>query len=321
MIKIIDITVDGKITFKANEDLHNVTIIIKDYNFNGNILRQYFEIIKKEGNYFLSISSVLVPHLKNTYIEINDNNKLLTIDFKFPSNLLKGYSLYGNSCVCWRTYEAFNSVYNSPTISNLILDDKMYVQFCEHVDSYLDTNITFGNVRSNQNFKNQYGTERVVNPNVPIDRDYPITHHFDLDIHWIHTKRRELEFGDSTYFFKEVSSNKIPQEEFREKWIRRVQRGKGTTKIFLWSSSEFFNVHGDWERKQLINRFKKLPNRSILLTERPEEEFEDDLHIVKYISDWKDNHQLQRDKFGGIIWNNQLENSKIFKKIIEEKFL
>jgi len=321
MIKIIDVTVDGKITFKANEDLLNVSIIIKDYDFNGDILRQYFENIKKESNYFLSISSVLVPHLKNTYIEINTNNEFSTIDFKFPSNLLKGYSLYGNSCVCWRTYEAFNSVYNSPTISNLILDDTKYVQFCEHIDSYLDAEITFGGVRDNQNFKNQYGTERVVNPNVPIDHDYPITHHFDLDVHWIHTKYRKLEFRDSTYFFKELSNNKIPQKEFKDKWIRRVERGRGTKKIFLWSSSEFFNVHGDWERKKLVDRFKSLPNRSILLTEKPEEEFEDELHIIKYIPEWENCHQLQRDNFGGILWNDQLKNSKIFKKIIEEKFL
>jgi hypothetical protein len=80
-----------------------------------------------------------------------------------------------------------------------------------------------------------------------------------------------------------------------------------------------FNIHGNWKRKQLIDRFKTLPNRSIFLTERPEEEFEDEFHIIKYIPEWQNFNHFQRDPSGGTLWNNQGVNADIMYNIIKEK--
>ena len=96
---------------------------------------------------------------------------------------------------------------------------------------------------------------------------------------------------------------------------------KNNEKICLWSSSEMFNSHGNWERKQIIDRFKSLPVRSIFLTEKKEEEFEDDLHVVKYIEKWEGNRQDDREYTGVLKWNDQLENAMEFYKIIKNKFL
>ena len=43
--------------------------------------------------------------------------------------------------------------------------------------------------------------------------------------------------------------------------------------------------------------------------------------IDRYIPEWKDHNQLQRDSSGGTLWNNQSNNSEIIHKIIKEKFL
>jgi hypothetical protein len=155
---------------------------------------------------------------------------------------------------------------------------------------------------------------------IKVPLDYPISHHLDVEIHWIHTKSKELIFKNGVYHFRDLS-DRTPLEDYKNKWERRSQRAKNKEKIFLWSASEMFNIHGNWKRKQLIDRFKSLSHRSIFLTERPEEEFEDENHIVKFIPEWRDNNQFQRDSSGGILWNNQEDNSEIMYNIIQEKFL
>jgi len=322
MINIVNTTCYGKVTFSVDSDLTDVQCLIMDDNFEGEIFITKFEKLASNSNYWIKVDSTVTPHLKNTYIKITDsNNNIYTQYFEFPSNVLGNYSLIGNSCVAWRTYEVSNTFYNSPTISNLILDDEEYVRFCEHIETYLKADMILGDSKGNINYKKQTGSVRVVNTEANITNDYPISHHLDVEIHWIDNRPRKLEFNRGVYNFKEVLSERIPNDDFINKWKRRVERGKNTEKICLWSASEMFNAHGEWERKQLIDRFKKLPSRSIFLTERKNEEFEDDLHIVKYVPEWEGNHQEQRDGWGGIVWNNQQENAYRFFEIIKDKFL
>jgi len=321
MINILKATSDGKINFSFTENLENVLLELKDDKYDGIIYTKYYDKIDRNIIYIIYLNSLIVPHIKKYYFELSVGDKKYIKNFKFESELLKGYSLIGNTCSVWRTYEKFNSTYTSPTIGHLILDDEKYVRFCEHIDSYLKANIIFGEVRDNLNFKKQTGSERYIHTIANIPDNYPVSHHLDIDIHWIHTRNKIISFENGNFTINEDYSKEISLDEFRDKWIRRVDRIKDNKKIFLWSASEMTNVHGDWERKQLIERFKKLPNMSIFLTERKEEEFEDDLHIVKYIPEWESFHQLQRNNFGDIKWNNQIKNAEIFKKIIEEKFL
>lgn len=322
MLTITNITSGGKIFFKVEEYLNNMSLKIRDDKFDGDIFSTKYDSLKPNVEYYISISSAVVPFLKKTYIWIEDSdNKEFKIYFEFPSNLLGGYSLIGNSCVAWRTYEVANTEYNSPTIGNLILDDLDYLRFCEHIDTYLNADPILGESNGNINFKKQTGSPRLINENAKIPHDYPITHHLDVEIHWIHTRPRTLEFNKGIYNFKEVIEERIDPNEFINKWKRRRNRGLNDKKICLWSASELFNAHGEWERKQIINRFKQIPSRSIFLTERKNEEFEDDLHIVKYVPEWENNHQEQRDNFGGLTWNNQQNNAHILFEIIKNKFL
>jgi hypothetical protein len=322
MINILNITSDGRVEFSVNHQLFDVDFCILDDDFEGKIYTTKFGRLDTGIIYFVVVNSMVVPYLSKPYIKMLDSeNREHIARFGFPSNLLGNYSLIGSTCVAWRTYETFNSTYNSPTIGHLILDDEMYVRFCEHIDSYLEADVILGESKGNINYRNQTGSSRVVKPIAHIPPDYPITHHLDVEIHWIHTRPRKLTFNDGGFTFEELFDVRVNEQEYVEKWKRRAERCKKTEKICLWSTSELFNAHGEWQRKQLVDRFKKTKSRSILLTERKSESFEDDLHIVKYIPDWENFHQGMRDEWGGVLWNNQSENGNIFHQIIKEKFL
>ena len=319
MINIINITDKNQIHFTTNKDKFNVKLLVKDNNYEGTIYKTNFSEIKNGVTYFIILSSVIVPSLKDPFLQFEYENQKIKIPFKFVSTELKNFSLIGNSCLCWRVYERFNIPYNSPTIGNLILDDYEYLRFCEHIETYLKTPVTIGDTKGNEGFRDITGHRRVNEVDDKVIKNYPITHHNDIEIHWIHGQERFLTFSEGTY--KENHGKIIPKHSFIDKWNRRVERGYNTEKICLWSSSEFFNVHGLWRRKNIIERFKKLPNKSILLTEIKEEEFEDDNHIIKYIPEWEGRHQLERNEVGGLLWNEQLKNSEIMFNIIKSKFL
>jgi len=322
MIEITQATYGGRIHYTAKQEVNTpLKIILKDKNLEGEIYTMSHDNLSFI-DYSFSVSSVVLPFLKSPYLEITIGSKTTLNPFNFDKGPLNNFSIISNSCLGWRTYEKFNSSYNSPTISNLILDDLEYLRFCEHNETYLNAKMIFGESKGNINFKNSCGNIRVINDEAGIPDNYPISHHLDLEIHWIHTHpRSKLTFKDNIYHYVEFKDQIIPISTLKEKWIRRVNRVKSTEKIFIWSSSELFNAHGNWERKQIIDRFKSLPDRSIFLTERKEEAFEDDLHIVKYIPEWEGNSQYERDSSGGMLWNDQLANAQIIHDIIISKFI
>ena len=323
MIDITRIDENNNIHFRFNVDIESCKVSIKCDNFDNPVFISNYDNVNIQTNFFISINSEIVPQLNNPYIELEYEGNKYKEEFKFNSTDLKGYSLISNSCLGWRVYEKLNSPYNSPLIGNLILNDEKYIRMCEHIESYLDAEITFGDIRTNEDFKNITGSDRAINANFTNMDNYPVSHHLDIDIHWIHSRRRILEFkNDGTYIFHENEQNDlIPLDEFKQRWDRRVERSKETKKIYLWSASEMYNLHGNWKRKNLIERFKNLPNPSIFLTERKEEEYEDDLHVIKYISDWENNNQIERDHGGGIIWGEQKYTSSHIVDILKQKFL
>lgn len=317
ILNITNITNKNEIFFNTNIRLENVNLVIKDKKHEGVIFKTFFNVMEPKINYFITISSFVTPHLRNPYIELIGLD--CVIPFNFTSTDLKNYSLIGNSCLCWRTYEKFNVPYNSPTISGGIWDDLEYLRFCEHIETYLDAPVILKNTKGNEKFREITGFRRLDEIDNKFTKNYAITHHYDIEIHWPHGEERFLTFNDGNY--EENFGDVIPHSEFVDKWIRRAERAKKTEKICLWSSSEFFNIHGTWRRKQIVERFKNLPNRSVLLTELKEEEYEDELHIVKYIPEWEGRHQMERDKVGGTLWNDQSKNAQIMYDIIKQKFL
>lgn len=318
-INIIEITNEGKITFTPIKVFENVHLSVEDYNYKGTVYETFFSKLEPNINYFIQISTVVTSLLRDSTLTLNSSEFRYSQSIKFPSKNIGNYSIIGNSCLCWRTYERFNIPYNSPTIGNLILDDNEYLRFCEHIDTYFTTKPILGDTKGNEEFKKITGVRRVNEVDRDVIEGYPITHHLDIEIHWIHGRERDLIFDHGSY--TELHGEIIPKETFVEKWERRVERGKDTEKIFIWSSSELFNMHGKWERKQIIDRFKSLPGKSIFLTEIKEEEYEDENHIVKFIPEWENRNQTERNEVGGLIWNDQLKNSKIIYDIILDKFL
>jgi uncharacterized protein (DUF1919 family) len=322
MIEITQATYGGIIHYTAKQKIDiPLKIILKDKNLEGEIYTISHNNLSFI-DYSFSLSSVVLPFLKSPYLELTIGSETTNYPFNFDKGPLNNFSIISNSCLGWRTYEKFNASYNSPTISNLILDDLEYLRFCEHNETYLNAEMVFKESKGNINFKNSCGNIRVINPEAKIPNDYPISHHLDVEIHWIHTHpRSQLKFNQGNYHYVESLDHIIPKSTLKEKWIRRANRIKSTEKIFIWSASELFNAHGNWERKQIIDRFKSLPNRSIFLTEREEEAFEDDWHIVKYIPEWEGNTQTERDSSGGMLWNNQLANAGFIHDIITSKFI
>lgn len=323
MITVLKIDNKNNIHFKFNMDMDSCVVRVKCDNFNNPIYISNYNNVNSYTNFFIGIKDEIIPQINNPYIELEYEGNKYKENFEFNSIDLKGYSLISNSCLGWRVYEKLNSPYNSPLIGNLILNDEKYIRMCEHIESYLAAEMTFGEIRHNEEFKNITGKDRAINNNLTNMDNYPVSHHLDIDIHWIHSRRRILEFKkDSTYTFHENEQNDlIPLDEFKQKWNRRVERSKVTKKICLWSASEMYNLHGNWKRKNLLERFKNLPHRSVFLTERKEEEYEDDLHIVKYISEWKNNNQTERDHTGVLIWGTQQYVASQIVDILKQKFL
>jgi len=323
MINILKIDENNIIHFKFNEDTDKATIRVKCDNHNNAAVTSSYNNAKSHVQWYITVSHKLIPYMINPYLELEYKGVKYKQHFKFNSMDLKGYSLISNSCLGWEVYQQLNSQFNSPLIGNLILNDEKYVRMCEHIESYLDAEMLFGDIRPNKNFWNIAGSNRAVNNNIKPPHNYPVSHHLDIDIHWIHDRKRVLEIKNNhTFIFHESNESELVTiEEIKNAWNRRVKRCKGTKKICLWSASEMYNLHGNWKRNNLIERFKNLPHPSIFLTERKEEEYEDDLHIIKYIPEWEHNSQLEIHNSGGLTWNSKFLPASYIKDILVQKFL
>ena len=318
MIIVSKVTHEGRIEFSTDVVLDNIKMFLIDTSRDQVVYDSSSDIFVPGVNYFVSINSAIVPSLGDLELVIKSPDWTQVVPISFPKNGLGNFSLIANSCLGWRTYEVFNSEYTSPTIGCLILDDEEYLRFCEHNSTYLTAEIKFSESKGNAKWKENCGSVRVP-LSEHVTKNYPISHHLDVEIHWIHDRPRKLVFTDSSYRFA-IEDSKISNETFKDKWKRRSERMQGTEKIFLWSASEFFNIHGDWKRRSILDRFTSLPNRSIFLTEREEEAYEDDLHIVHFVPEWKGRHQLERNSGGGTLWNDQQKEASIIKDIIKRKF-
>lgn len=305
--------INERVYYNFDGGYKNVTIQIKIDGVDNYLNNQTYEEVFENVNYYFEIPARIFKFCKNNIIFVCIIDGVAYEYRPKPTENNFNISIISNSCVGWRTYERLNMKYTSPTIGNLILDDLKYLKFCEMYDFYSKVDFTFGDIRDNEKYFNQYGKYYFK------DWKYPISHHSDIDIHWIHNHTDEMiihEDGGWTL----RPDKEISELHFYNKWKERELRGRGKEQIFLWSASEFYNSHGKHERKVIVDRFKSLKGKSIFLTEIKDEEFEDENHIVKYIEEWEGLNQLQVGREGAE-WNDQILNGLIFKEIIESKFL
>ena len=104
----------------------------------------------------------------------------------------------------------------------------------------------------------------------------------DIEIHWIHEYSKDIVLS---------------------KWNRRLERSFNHDRFSIWTASEFMQIHDDNERKELINRFCNLPEYTILLTERKNEEVYTDNYAVIFIPQWENMRQDDRYVWGFLKWN------------------
>ena len=323
MVEIISIDPDNRINFRFDSSVTSCVLSVKASNFENPVFRQSYLGINPGTLFFITISHEIIPQLRGTYLEVESGDLSFSLNFEFLQTDLKGYSIISNSCLGWRVYERLNSPYNSPLIGSLILDDEKYIRLCEHTESYLSSDIKFGGVRNNEKYKEVTGRLRAINENFNVEEEYPISHHLDLDIHWIHSRERNINIlEDGRYSFSETLDNAIiPLSEFYSRWQRRVERLRDTTKICIWTSSEMYNSHGNWRRKELLQRFMDLDKPSIFLTERRDEAYEDENHVIRFVPEWEGRHANERNLNGVMPWGGQWESSEIMEDIIIRKFL
>lgn len=188
-----------------------------------------------------------------------------TLDKTVTSNSCVGYFLYVNSKVPHLT----------PLIGSLFLDDFMYLKFLENYDRYMSLTPEFIE-KYDRNIKLKGHTE--------VAKYYVLMKIDDIEIHWIH----------------ESSSAVV-----LSKWNRRLDRSFNKERFSIWTTSEFMQIHDDVERKELINRYCNLPEYTILLTERKEEEIYEKNHAIIFIPQWENKSQTDRHMWGFLRWNDQ----------------
>jgi uncharacterized protein (DUF1919 family) len=195
-------------------------------------------------------------------------------------------SVISNSCVGSLVYQKLNEQYITPLVGSLFMDDFMYIKFLENYELYTTLK---PDVIDNfdKNFFFKLHTE--------VKHNYPLMVLDDIEIHWIH----------------ETSANDVLSN-----WERRMERTNNDNLVFIWTASEFMQIHDEDERRELINRFCCLPEYTIFLTERPEEAVVGDNFIVKFVPSWKNKTQEDRYPWGFLTWNNQLTSSDEILKIV-----
>lgn len=211
------------------------------------------------------------------------------------------FSIVSNTCSSCLVYglyypEIHSSFieYNNPFISSWFPDDECYLRLCENYDYYMSLTPRFDLPPVNLIFERDTGSKTYLDKrSIPT---YVIMFLGDVEIHRIHETN---------------------VQQLIKKFNCRKEISKGLDHIFLWSDAEMINIHSDEERRNLINRFTNINKKSIFLTQHKEEEMENHNTIIKYIPEWKDKSQYDRDKIFKINWYSQPDLGKLYKTEID----
>lgn len=218
--------------------------------------------------------------------------------------LLEKYSVIANSCVGASVIERFYKdkhkafiEYNNPFIATIILNDEEFIKLCCNYDYYLSLTPIFGEPKLNTKWRLQSGSDRIVHSTSYIK--YPVYHLGDVEVHCIHD-------DDEKHILK--------------KFTGRYEIGKHLERMYIWSAAEIFNLHTEEERKDLVSRFLSLKGKSIFLTNKKEEEFEDEDHISLFVEKWEGCKETSRRKDFLLSWIDQGWIADKIHEIIKDKF-
>lgn len=211
-------------------------------------------------------------------------------------DLLTNYIIVSADCTGYFIYTEFYPKihpgfisYNTPLISTLIWENDHFLKLCERYDYYTSLPLTV----------------------------VPVLHSFLGPTDTILDDIRVQLTHENEY--AHVIDN--PQTGgTSKKWSGRTELGKNKIKIFLWSVEDCYRTpySSEEERRTLLERFKKLDGYSIFLTDRKEEEFEDEFHLIKcYI----DLHEIWRSRpsSGNIHLQTTIGLVPLFKELMERK--
>jgi len=198
-------------------------------------------------------------------------------------------SITSNSCVGGYLYLFTESSYLTPLVSSLFLEDFMYIKFLENYDYYM---------KLTPKFIENYNRDIKLKGHTEVVNNYILMMLGDIEIHWIH----------------ESSIN-----VFLPKWNRRIDRSLDKERTSIWTTSEFMQYHNDEERKLLISRFCNLPEYSVLLTERKEEEVYEKNYAIIFVPQWENKQQNDRHVWGFLKWNDQLLQKDIYLSFLKKR--
>jgi len=209
------------------------------------------------------------------------------------------YSIVANSCISWVIYKQYNPTihemfinYTTPFISSWFPNDNEYLKLCENYEYYISLEPRFGPPISSEWEKNTMN-KRHTNPQWG---EYVVMFLDDVEIHWIHDFKPSLVLKKFKGRLKNNSENEL---------------------LFLWSDLAMFNKHTEDERKILINRFNAINHKTIFLTKHKEEEYVDNMTVVKFVPKWENmSDSIRTDGF--LTWSTMPEFFDLYKDIINK---
>ena len=220
--------------------------------------------------------------------------------------LLDKFTIVANSCVGYQVFSAISGKhiteieYTNPFIASLFLSDRDFVKLSSSYDKYLSNTPVLEEPYADNPWYRQTGCSRLTCPTqFPIN--YATMHLGDIEVHWIHKA-----FVDAPKML----------DKFKKRHLKSI----GLQRIFVWSAAEIFNTHSEYCREFLLDTYLSSPDRSVFLTNRRSEVFEDDLHTSVFISEWENCNEEERRVDGVLAWGDQAFIARRLKEEIEFKF-
>jgi len=189
-------------------------------------------------------------------------------------DLIENYTVVSNDCTGYSVYAEFYPKthpafiqYTTPLIATRVYDFE-YIKLCERYDYYM-----------------------TLMPEIVPTIYNPIRGEKDIVLGDV---RIQIAHGNEWPFCSDSPSQSA-------KWESRAKVSMSKTKIFIWDASNFMTLHTEEERRELLDRFKRLDSYSFFVTEREDEEFEDEMHVVKFLPLWKGLLQTSRYPHDGYV--------------------
>ena len=140
--------------------------------------------------------------------------------------------IISNSCVGFNIIKRKKILpYNNPFIGSLIPNDIDYLKLVNNFYNYVNAPVNLGEAKIDSLFAIQNKNIYYVHPD--IKTPYPIIYLGDVEIHFIHEKN---------------NAECLNKFNYRIERMREIIKNEKYKIIFLWSFSEFFNDHTNFQK-------------------------------------------------------------------------